>query len=62
MFKNSVLSAKITQHFAVTIINRFILFKEIIPVFIENLPRHVNIKHAVIKAGGTYTFHSDLKV
>jgi hypothetical protein len=36
IFKNSVRTAKKTQHFTITKINRLTLFKEIIAVYCEN--------------------------
>jgi hypothetical protein len=42
MFKNSVRTAKKTQHFTVTKINRLTLFKEIIAVNAENHSKEIH--------------------
>jgi hypothetical protein len=44
IFKNSVCTAKKTQHFTITKINWLTLFKEIIAVYNENHTKHINIK------------------
>jgi hypothetical protein len=46
-FKNSVRTAKKTQHFNVTKINWLTLFKEIIAVNSENRTKHINTKCSV---------------
>jgi hypothetical protein len=47
IFKNSVRTAKKTQHFTITKINRLTLFKEIIAVYSENHTEHINAKWSV---------------
>jgi hypothetical protein len=42
--KNSVRTAKKTQHFTITNINWLTLFKEIIAVYCENNTKHIYIK------------------
>jgi hypothetical protein len=42
IFKNPARTAKKTQHFTVTKINRLTLFKEIIAVYRENRMKHVH--------------------
>jgi hypothetical protein len=60
---NSVRTAKKTQHFTVTKINRLTLFKEIIAVYSENRTEHTNIlrwhdvKLLAIKSGCTQSYH-----
>jgi hypothetical protein len=44
IFKNSVRTAKKTQHFTITKINWLTLFKEIIAVYSENHTKHINAK------------------
>jgi hypothetical protein len=66
MFKNSVCTAKKTQHFTITKINWLTLFKEIIPVYTENHTKPINTlwKNAellIIKAGGAYSYHGAFK-
>jgi hypothetical protein len=62
-FKNSVLTSKKTQHFTITKINWLMLFKEIIAVYCKNHTKPIdtlfghNIKLAIVKAGGTYSYH-----
>jgi hypothetical protein len=48
IFKNSVHTAKKTQHFTMTKINWLTLFKEIITVCTENRTKPINIKYRVI--------------
>jgi hypothetical protein len=43
-FKNSVRTAKKTQHFTITKINWLTLFKEIIAVYCENHTKPINTK------------------
>jgi hypothetical protein len=43
-FKDSVRTAKKTQHFTITKINRLTLFKEIRVVYFEDNTKHKNIK------------------
>jgi hypothetical protein len=43
-FKDPVRTAKKTQHFTVTKINRLTLFKEIIAVYGEKHMKHINTK------------------
>jgi hypothetical protein len=47
-YKNSVRTAKKTQHFTITKINRLTLFKEIIPVYSENHTKHIHTKRRFI--------------
>jgi hypothetical protein len=47
IFKNSVRTAKKTQHFTITKINWLTLFKEIIAVYGENHTKHINTKYRV---------------
>jgi hypothetical protein len=67
MYKNSVRTAKKTQHFTITKINWFMLFKEIIAVHSENHTKHINTHYGQnaellnVKAGGTYYYHSAIK-
>jgi hypothetical protein len=67
IFNNSVRTAKKTPHFTITKINWLTLFKEIIPVYTENYTKHINTfcgqntESLVIKAGGTYKYHSALE-
>jgi hypothetical protein len=44
IFKNSVRTAKKTQHFTITKVNWLTLFKEIIAVYSENHMKHINTK------------------
>jgi hypothetical protein len=63
IFKNSVRTAKKTQHFTITKINWLTLFKEIIAVYCENHMKQIN-KNAdllIVKAGGTYSYHQASK-
>jgi hypothetical protein len=60
IFKNSVRTAKKTQHFTITKINWLTLFKEIIAVYTENLTKYT-MKLLIFKAGGTNSSHSALK-
>jgi hypothetical protein len=67
MVKNSVPTAKKTQHFTVTKINYLTLFKEIIAVYYENRikPTYTlcgqNAEILVIKECGSYSNHQALK-
>jgi hypothetical protein len=56
LFNNSVRTAKKTQHFTVTKIDRLTLFKEIIAVCGESNTKHTNTKADLlfIEADGTY--------
>jgi hypothetical protein len=62
-FKNSVRTAKKTQHVTVTKINRLTLFKDIIAVYSENRTKRINTKWGKnaellnVKAVGTYSYH-----
>jgi hypothetical protein len=47
IFKNSVRTAKKTQHFTITKINWLKLFKEIIFAYIQNHTKHINTKYKV---------------
>jgi hypothetical protein len=49
IFKNSVRTAKKTQHVTITKINWLTLFKEIIAVYSENNTKHINTKCRVIE-------------
>jgi hypothetical protein len=49
IYKNSVRTAKKTQHFTVKKINRLMLFKEIIAVYCENRTKQINTKLRVIR-------------
>jgi hypothetical protein len=66
-FKNSVRTAKKTQHFTITKINWLTLFKEIIAVYSENHIKPMNalsgknVELLNIKEGGTYSYHWALK-
>jgi hypothetical protein len=64
MIKNSVLTAKKTQHFAITKIGCCTLFKETIAVYTENqkTPEIKNTVLVIFKAVGTYSYHWVLKV
>jgi hypothetical protein len=44
ILKNSVRTAKKTQHFTITKISQFMLFKEIIAVYRENHTNPINAK------------------
>jgi hypothetical protein len=44
IFKNSVRTAKKTQHFTITKIDWLMLFKEIIPVYTDNHTKPINTK------------------
>jgi hypothetical protein len=62
LFKNSVRTAKKTQHFAITKINWLTLFKEIIAVYTAdhttiNTLCGKNAELLNVKAGGTYSYH-----
>jgi hypothetical protein len=63
IFKNSVRTAKKTQHFTITKINWLTLFKEIIAVYRVNHTRPINKKGEllIVEAGGTYSYHGELK-
>jgi hypothetical protein len=66
IFKNSVRTAKKTQHFTITKINWLTLFKEIIAVYSEN---HTNSTHRlysadkmqitvlIVEVRGVYSYH-----
>jgi hypothetical protein len=66
LFKNSVRTAKKTQHFTITKINWLTLFKEIIAVYCENRTKHINTlcrQNAELltkEAGGSHSYHWDL--
>jgi hypothetical protein len=47
IFKNSVRTAKKTQHFTITKINWLMLFKETVAVYTENHTKHINTKRKV---------------
>jgi hypothetical protein len=63
IFKNSVRTAKKTQHFTITKINWLTLFKEIIAVYSENHMKPIdtlcgqNTELLIVKVGGTYGYH-----
>jgi hypothetical protein len=65
IFKNSVRTAKKTQHFAITKIKWLMLFLEIIAVCSENHTKPITLRAKCrvtnIKAGGRYKYHSALK-
>jgi hypothetical protein len=57
MFKNSVHTAKKTQHLTITKIELLTLFKEIFAVYAENYTQNSsvqNVESGNIKVGGTY--------
>jgi hypothetical protein len=63
MFKNSVRTAKKTQHFTNTKINWLTLFEETISVYTENHTKHITTvcgKNADVLSG-TYSYHWALK-
>jgi hypothetical protein len=61
-FKNSVRTSKRTPHFTITNINWLILFSEMIPVYSKNHTKSTEAKcNVIIKARGTYSYHSALK-
>jgi hypothetical protein len=61
-FKNSVRTAKKTQHFTIAKINWLTLFEEIIAVHTENHTKHINTLRGQnaaavnVKARGTYSY------
>jgi hypothetical protein len=63
IYKNSVRTAKKTQHFTITKINWLTLFKEIIAVYTENHMKHINTlcgqnsELLNVKVGGTHSYH-----
>jgi hypothetical protein len=61
VLKNPVRTSKRTPHFTVTEINWLMLFKEIIPVYSENLMKAIHCVHKSSvtewKGGGTYSYH-----
>jgi hypothetical protein len=62
--KNSVRTAKKTQHFTITKINWLTLFKEIIAVYSEKDTKQTRtncIALLIVKAGGTHCYHWDVK-
>jgi hypothetical protein len=62
IFKNSVRISKRTPHFTITKINWLMLFKEIIALYADKNKKSTNTKFILlmIKAGGTYSYHSAL--
>jgi hypothetical protein len=60
LFKNSVRTLKRTPHFTITNINWLTLFKEIIPVYVENhtKPTNTNAASFIGKGDGTYSYLS----
>jgi hypothetical protein len=57
ILKNSVRTAKKTQHFTITKINGFMPCKEI-PVNSENHTKHIqNEELLIVEAAGTYSYH-----
>jgi uracil DNA glycosylase len=67
LFKNSVHTAKKTQHFSITNISWFMLFKEIITVFSENPMKPINTlcgqnaELLIVEAHDTHHYHWALK-
>jgi len=63
LFKNPVRTSKRTPHFTITKINWLMLFKEIIAVYSENHTEPIiqNAELLIVKAAGTYSYHSALK-
>jgi hypothetical protein len=60
--KNSVRSAKNTQHFIITKIKLLTLFKEIISVYTENHTKLISTECRMnVKVDGTYCNHSASK-
>jgi hypothetical protein len=66
--KNSVRTAKKTQHFTITKTNWLTLFKEIIAVYSENNTKPINtlcgqnnVELGTVKVGGAYSYHWVLK-
>jgi hypothetical protein len=63
LFKNSVRTAKKTQHFSITKTSWSILFKEIIAIYSGNYTKPINTfcgqkgELLIIKSGGTYSYH-----
>jgi hypothetical protein len=61
IFRNSVRTAKKTQHFTITKINWLTLFKEIIAAYFENHTKPMNTfceqnaELLIVKAIGTYS-------
>jgi hypothetical protein len=69
LFKNPVRTSKRTPHFTVTAISWLTLFKEIIAVYSKNHTKQIimiildgyNNVLLIVKADGTYNYHSALK-
>jgi hypothetical protein len=57
VFKNSVRTAKKTQHFTISKINWLTLFKEMIAVYTENQTKPKNAALLIVEAGGTFFYH-----
>jgi hypothetical protein len=63
LFKNPVRTSKGTPHFTITAINWLTPFKEIIAVYSGNNTKPINTKRRLTaEGGGTYRYHSALKV
>jgi hypothetical protein len=60
--KNSVRTSKKTQHFTITQINWLTLFEEIVYVCFDNYMMPQNATLLIVKADGTYSYHSALRV
>jgi hypothetical protein len=60
--KNSVRTSKRTQRVTITNINLLTMFKEIMAVYIEiHAEPYKNSELQIVKAAGTYCYHSALK-
>jgi hypothetical protein len=59
-FKNSACTSKTTPAVTITKISWLMLFKEVITVYTENHtePIHKNVELVIVKAAGTYGYHS----
>jgi hypothetical protein len=62
IFKNAVRTSNRTQHFTVINVNLLTLLKELIPVSSEKIRNpYKSAELMIVKAAGTYTYHSSLK-
>jgi hypothetical protein len=63
LFKNAVRTSRRTPHFTITKIYWLTLFKEIIAVYTDNHAMSIkqNAVLLIVKAAGTYCYHSALK-
>jgi hypothetical protein len=64
LFKNPARTSKRTPHFTIAKINWLTLFKEIIAVYSKSDTKYINTNEVllILKAAGTYSYHSALKV